>query len=78
MFVFYNPATVSAKPVDPYSVSLRFLASLLRSGVWSEGLSSKSVSALLNVEWSGSSMSCESHQKHTKAQWELAQRDAGK
>ena len=75
-YVFCNLVTVSAKSVAPYSVLLRFLASLLGSGFWSEGLSSESVSAVLNVEWSGPS--CESHLKHNKAQWELTQRDAGK
>lgn len=78
MFVFYNLVTVSAKSVAPYSVSLRFLASLLGSGFWSEGLSSESVLAVFNVEWSGPSVSCESHPKRTEAQWELTQRDAGK
>lgn len=68
-YVFYNLDTVSAKSVAPSSVSLRFLASLLGSGFWSEGLSSESVSAVLNVEWSGPS--CESHLKRAKAQWEL-------
>lgn len=78
MFVFYNPATVSAKPVDPYSVSLRFLASLLRSGVWSEGLSSKSVSAVLNVAWSGPSVSCIITPKTHQGTAGISTRDAGK
>lgn len=78
MFVFYNPATVSAKPVDSYSVSLRFLrlCSNLASGLRDSPLRV----CQRCLTWNGVALPCHLNhtKKHTKAQWELAQRDAGK